>query len=96
MTHYNVAVISDGTKTFQQLIEPYDEENEDYFEFIDDTDSAKDEWENGTYTLVRDPEYGLVFGTSEIYRVPGTYGYCFSKSDSSKKTHRGPENHKEV
>ena len=48
MSHYNVAVIMDGTKSLEDLLAPYDETTEDrkYSEFCDIEDEYREKYEN--------------------------------------------------
>lgn len=55
MSHYSVAVITDGTKNLADIMEPYNECTEDarYKEFVDVMEEMKETYETGKMTMVR-------------------------------------------
>lgn len=61
MSHFACAVIMDGTKTLEELMAPYQENNmenvpEQYLEFRDETDEYRKEYEEKTILFCYDPK----------------------------------------
>ena len=89
MSHYRCAVITDGTKTVEELMAAYQENNletvpQEYLEFYDETDEYKSDYEGGSLVFYRDPDtlalywqYDDRFKSDEVagqrYVIPGGY-----------------------
>lgn len=61
MSHFAVAVISDGTKTIEELLAPYQENNmgdcpKEYLAFVDTTDENREIYETGDREFVIMPD----------------------------------------
>ena len=60
MSHFMCAVITDGTKTVEEMMAPYQENNMDtvppeYLEFVDETETYHEEYESSTLRFSFDP-----------------------------------------
>lgn len=75
MTHFAVAVISDGTKTFEELLAPYDEENEACYTFVDCEEDTRKKWENDTTRRIRTADGDILSPWDDKFRRSGTIGY---------------------
>jgi len=81
MSHFTVAVFSDGNNTVEELLAPYQENNmgdcpEEYMEFNDVTEEYLDRYENKEVDMVRKSNGDLVFsweasesGKKEIIKI---------------------------
>ena len=91
MSHFTVAVFSDGTKTVEELLAPYQENNmgdcpKQYLEFHSMSEEYKEEYETGTTERVRLQDGTLVYPWSDIlYRGITRAGYEVAKLDKTKK-----------
>ena len=66
MSHFTVAVFSDGNNTVEELLAPYQENNmgdcpEEYMEFNDVTDEYLDRYQNEEVDMVRKSNGDLIF-----------------------------------
>lgn len=62
MSHFSLAVLSDGTRTVDELMAPYQEDTggnvpREYLEFYDETNEYMDDWENGDWEFYFDPDF---------------------------------------
>jgi hypothetical protein len=66
LSHFTCAVITDGTKTVEELMAPYQENNmetvpQEYLEFVDETGELMDEYESKSFIYYRNPDpYGTM------------------------------------
>lgn len=70
MSHFTVAVFSDGTKTVEQLLAPYQENNMDdcpkeYLQFFSTSEEHRSEWENESTKKVKLNDGRLVWPWSD-------------------------------
>lgn len=89
MSHFAVAVISDGTKTIEELLAPYQENNmgdcpKEYLEFNNVEEEYRQQYENGGATYVFMPDGRRLFPWDEEFRVDGSFGF-------GSETHEVPE-----
>lgn len=87
--HFAVAVISDGTKTIEELLAPYQENNcgtvpRELLEFVDTEEDERAVYESGGCTYVFMPDGRRLFPWDETFRVEGTVGL-------GSATHKVPE-----
>lgn len=66
MSHFAVAVLSDGTKTIEELLAPYQENNmgtcpKEYLEFVDTEAEGRQSYETKSVEMVRLPNGDLVY-----------------------------------
>ena len=90
MSHFTVAVFTDGNKSVEELLAPYQENNmgdcpEEYMEFNDVTDEYMKEYENDGNEMVKTPEGELLYKWDDRFRKPNTIG-------TGSDTHKVPEN----
>lgn len=79
MSHFGVMVITDGTKTVDELLAPYQENcngdvPQEYLEFIDEEDGYHERWENESATMIR-MDHRLYLPWDDVFRKPGEIGY---------------------
>lgn len=89
MSHFAVAVISDGTKTIEELLSPYQENNmedcpKEFLEFNDIEEEYREEYENGGCEYVFMPDGRRLLPWDEEFRVEGSLGY-------GTNTHKVPD-----
>lgn len=89
MSHFAVAVIGDGTKSVDELLAPYQENNmgdcpEEYLDFFDMEDEYIVEYEHDSVNMAKMPDGRLLYPWDEEFRKEGTLG-CGSG------THEVPE-----
>lgn len=81
MTHFAVAVISDGTKTDDQLLAPYQENNmedcpKEFLEFTEiEEEEYREKYETEGCTYVFMPDGRRLFPWDEEFRKPGEIGF---------------------
>lgn len=80
MSHFAVAVISDGTKTTEKLLAPYQENNMDtcpkeFLEFFNVEDEYRPQYENDGCTYVFMPDGRRLLPWDEEFRVDGSIGF---------------------
>lgn len=80
MSHFAVAVISDGTKTIEELLAPYQENNmedcpKEFLEFNDIEEEYREEYENGGGEYVFMPDGRRLLPWDEEFRVKGGIGF---------------------
>lgn len=93
MSHFAVAVISDGIKTIEELLAPYQENNMDdcpkeFLEFFDIEDEYREKYENEGREYALMPDGRRLLPWDEEFRVPGSVGF-------GSDTHKVP-NHIEL
>ncbi|MBP3885787.1 MAG: hypothetical protein J6D54_12750 [Olsenella sp.] len=85
MSHFATAVLSDGTKTLEELLAPYQENNMDdvpaeFLEFHDAAEEESEKYENDTTTFVK--YKGRLYSPYDAaFRKPDASRYGFSTSD---------------
>ena len=86
MSHFSVAVLSDGTKTVEELLAPYQEYgcepmyDDRYLVFHDTRDEYREDWETGSLTVYY--KDGSLYGPSdEVFREPGSPKWRRSSDD---------------
>lgn len=85
MSHFATAVLSDGTKTLEELLAPYQENNMDdvpaeFLEFHDAAEEESEKYENDTTTFVK--YKGRLYSPYDaVFRKPDASRYGFSTSD---------------
>lgn len=89
MTHFAVAVISDGTKTVDELLAPYQENNmgtcpREYLEFFDEEDEYLEEYQNDSVKVAKMPDGRLLYPWDDEFRKDGAFGF-------GSGTHEVPE-----
>lgn len=72
MSHFAVAVFSDGNKTLEELMAPYQENNmndcpKEYLKFVNGKEEEMDTYENGTVTRVKLPDGTLYYPYDDIF-----------------------------
>ena len=80
MSHFAVAVISDGTKTTEELLAPYQENNmgdcpKEFLEFNNVEDEYRPQYENDGCKYVFMPDGRRLLPWDEEFRVDGSLGY---------------------
>ncbi|MBR6588051.1 MAG: hypothetical protein IKK82_11600 [Kiritimatiellae bacterium] len=80
MTHFAVAVISDGAKTVDELLAPYQENNmgtcpREYLEFFDEEDEYLLKYEHDSVEMVKMPDGRMLYPWDEEFRKDGEFGY---------------------
>lgn len=80
MTHFAVAVISDGTKTDEQLLAPYQENNMDdcpksFLKFTEIEEEYREKYETEGCTYVFMPDGRRLLPWDEEFRKPGEIGF---------------------
>ena len=85
MSHFTVAVLSDGKKTLEELLAPYQENNcgnvpRQFLEFHDSEEAERENWETGTRTMV-DMNGRLYSPYDEVFKKPNASKYGFCSSD---------------
>ncbi|MEY8460990.1 hypothetical protein AALA69_07675 [Eggerthellaceae bacterium 24-137] len=80
MSHFAVAVISDGTKRVSELLAPYQENNmgdcpKEYLEFHNVEDEYRQQYENDGATYVFMPDGRRLLPWDEEFRVDGSFGF---------------------
>ena len=80
MSHFAVAVISDGTKDVDELLAPYQENNmgdcpRQYLEFFDEEDKYLSEYEHGGAKMAKMPDGRLLYPWDDEFRKEGRFGY---------------------
>lgn len=80
MSHFAVAIISDGTKTTEELLAPYQENNmetcpKEYLEFFGIEDEHRTQYENNGCVYVFMPDGRRLLPWDEEFRVDGTIGF---------------------
>lgn len=92
MSHFAVAVLTDGTKTVSELLEPYQEHNvpepvdEKYLVFVDTEEENRAAYDNGVRTFYHingedDEDEALVPSWSKAFRKPDAPRWRHSSSD---------------
>lgn len=76
MSHFAVAVISDGTKKVSELLAPYQENNEgtcpkEFLEFHNVEEEHREDYENGGTEYVLMPDGRRLLPWDEEFRVDG-------------------------
>lgn len=89
MSHFAVAVISDGTKTIDELLAPYQENNmedcpKEFLQFNDIEEEYRNEYENGGCEYFFMPDGRRLLPWDEEFRVDGSRGY-------GPNTHKVPD-----
>lgn len=89
MTHFAVAVITDGTKTVDELLAPYQENNmgtcpREYLDFFDMEDEYLQQYENDSANMAKMPDGRLLYPWDEQFRKKGKFGF-------GSGTHEVPE-----
>lgn len=89
MSHFPVAVISDGTKKVSELLAPYQENNmetcpKEFLEFNSVEDEYRETYESGSTTYVFMPDGRRLLPWDEEFRVEGEIGF-------GAGTHKVPE-----
>lgn len=74
MSHFAVAVISDGTKTIEELLAPYQENNmgdcpKEYLAFVDTTDGEREGYETGDREFVIMPDGRRISPFDDEFKV---------------------------
>lgn len=90
MSHFAVAVISDGTKKVSELLAPYQENNmgdcpKEFLEFHNVEEEYREDYENGSTEYVLMPDGRRLLPTDEEFRIEGVRG-CYGSD-----THRVPD-----
>lgn len=80
MTHFAVAVISDGTKTDDQLLAPYQENNmedcpKEFLKFTEIEEEYREKYETEGCTYVFMPDGRRLLPWDEEFRKPGEIGF---------------------
>lgn len=94
MSHFTVAVFSDGTKTVEELLAPYQENNmgdcpKEYLEFVSSSKDERPRWENESTEKVKLMDGSLVWPWADILYRPITRAmYEVFKNDKGKQTRR--------
>lgn len=92
MSHFTVAVFSDGTKSVEELLAPYQENNmgdcpKKYLKFISESEENRKIWENETTEKVRLLDGSLVWPWDNILYRPITKAmYEAFNQDNTKRT----------
>lgn len=89
MSHFSVAVFSDGRKTLEELLAPYQENNmndcpSQYLEFVSATDSKREEYETGEFEMVclKDGSYMSPWNKEKLKEVFSSITYNDGKDHS--------------
>lgn len=94
MSHFTVAVFSDGTKSVEELLAPYQENNmgdcpKKYLKFISESEENRKIWENETTEKVRLLDGSLVWPWDNILYRPITKAmYEAFNQDNTKRTRK--------
>ena len=94
MSHFTVAVFSDGTKTVEELLAPYQENNmgdcpKEYLEFVSSSKEERPRWESESAEKVKLMDGSLVWPWADILYRPITKAmYKVIKHDKTKSTKR--------
>lgn len=94
MSHFTVAVFSDGTKTVEELLAPYQENNmgdcpKEYLEFVSSSEEERPRWESESTEKVKLMDGRLVWPWDDILYRPITRAmYEVIKNDKTKSTKR--------
>lgn len=80
MTHFAVAVISDGAKDVDELLLPYMENccstpPKKYLEFFDEEDEWMEEYLSDSVDMAKMPDGRLLYTWDEEFRKEGRFGY---------------------
>ena len=80
MTHFAVAVISDGSMTVEELLLPYmesccGEPPREYMEFFDKEDEYLKEYESESVEVAKMPDGRILYPWDEQFRKEGAFGY---------------------
>lgn len=95
MSHFAVAVITDGDKTVEEMLAPYQENScsecpRKYMEFFDTEGDSRSEYHTGSAEYVITDNGSLVRPWDEMFRVDGREG-CYGAT-----THKVPDNLRRV
>lgn len=85
LSHFAVAVLSDGTKTLEELLAPYQENNmgdvpREFLEFHDAAEEYREDYETGSREYVK-YEDRLYSPYDDVFKKPDAIPYGFLSSD---------------